>query len=230
MGFSAVFLYQQNHSFMKNNSHVLISKLFAEAQMYINNASQHPEIQKKLNLQGFSSKRFLEGNSLLDECKMLHIQKSQKYGEKQELASQIKAHEQLARQTFEDHVAIVKFAFRKEPATLAKFNIERTARKVEAWTLQASYFYTKAAEHSSLLAQHGLTAEEMAQALAMVEAVTTARNQRLLRKGEAEEATRTRDLSIKALKAWMKDFRTYARLALKDSPQLMEALGMVVPS
>ena len=213
---------------MKNNSHELISKLFAEAQRYITNASEQPEIQKKLNQTGFTPKRFLEGATLLDECKALHAQKSEKYGEKQELASQIKAHEQLARQTFEDHVAIVRFVFRKEPATVAKFNVERTARKVDAWVLQAGYFYSRVAEHQEVLSQHGLTSAEAAQAVAMVEAVATTRNQRMMRKGEAEEATRARNQSIKALKLWMKDFRAMARIALRDHPQLLESLGMIV--
>jgi hypothetical protein len=62
----------------------------------------------------------------------------------------------------------------------------------------------------------------------MIEALADTRNQRLLSKGEAEEATHRRNQSIKALKAWMSDFRAIARIALRDNPQLKETLDMVV--
>lgn len=205
-----------------------IPELFAEAQTYLYNASEQPEIQKKMNQHGFTPKRFLEGTFLLDDSKRLHSHKTNKYGEKQESALQVQTNEQLAKQMFVDHVDVVKFVFRKDPAILAKFDVERIATKVKAWTHQAVFFYSKAEAYADVLAQHGLTQDQRSQASAMVEAVATARNQRLQKKGEAEEATRTRDQSVKVLRAWMKDFRATARIALKDSPQLLEAIGIVV--
>ncbi|WPP50820.1 hypothetical protein [Catalinimonas niigatensis] len=215
---------------MKNDSHVTISRLFDEVQLCLRNAAEHPEIQKKLNQHGFNQKRLLDGMALLDTSKALHSEKSKKYGEKMELAKQIKANRLLALQTFEDHVTIVRFVFRKMPDALARFNVERIDKGIQSWTMQASYFYQEAKLHEEMLAQHGLSGAEMDQAMAMIEAVSTVRSQRMLRKGEAEEATRNRDQSVKALKAWMKDFRAIARVALSESPQMLEALGIVVKS
>lgn len=213
---------------MKNNTNVLVSELFAEAQRYINNAMAHPEIQKKMNQQGFTPKRFLEGSTSLDAARAMQIEKHQKYSEKHGIASQIKADFMQSRQNLEDHVAVAKFAFRKEPATLEQFNVKRISRKVEAWLLQASEFYRIAAIYSDTLAPHGLGPEEISQSAATIEALSASRNQRIMKKGDAEEATRLRDQSLKALKLWMRDFRTIAKVALRDSPQLMEALGIVV--
>lgn len=213
---------------MANNYYHSIPKLLATVQLYIYNATEQPEIQKKMSLLGFTQKRLLEGKALLDTCKMLHSEQNEKYDEKQALDYQLQADEPLTRQTFADHAAIVQFVFRKEPATLAKFRVEKISKKVEEWTLQAGFFYSRVKEHAALLSDHGLTPEECAQATAMVEAVMTVRHQRMQRKGEAQQATHTRDVSLKALRAWMKDFRTTARMALKDQPQLLEALGIVV--
>jgi hypothetical protein len=213
---------------MKNNTNVLVSQLFAEAQRYIDNATAHPEIQKKLNQHGFTPKRFLEGSTSLDTARAMQIEKHQKYSEKHEIASQIKTDFMQSRQNLEDHVAVVKFAFRKAPATLEKFNMRHTSRKIEAWLLQASEFYRVAAIYSDSLAPHGLSPEEISQCAATIEALSASRNQRIMKKGDAEEATRLRDQSLKALKLWMRDFRMIAKVALRDSPQLMEALGMVV--
>ncbi len=215
---------------MKSSDYVSIPKLFDEVQMYLSNTGQQPDVQKRLSLNGLNQKMFLEGHALLDNAKGLYVQQNEKYGEKKETARQIQYHEQLARHTFEEHVAIVKFVFRKEPVTLAKFNVERIEKKIEVWSLQASMFYSVANSYADVLAQQGLTQEELAQATAMVEAVSNVRHQRLVRKGQAEEATRLRDDAIKALRAWAVNFRAIARLALKNSPQLMETLGIIVKS
>lgn len=210
---------------MKYNS---ITDVFAQAKTYLQNANAQPDVLKSLGQHGFSPRRMQEGDTLLNNAVLLHTQKVQKYGEKSSIAAQLKENTQQARETFLDHVAIVKFAFRKDPITLAQFNVEKVSHRINSWPMQANYFYAKAGEHIAQLSQHGLTAEELAQGQAMVEAVTLARNQRILSKGEAEETTRLRDMSVKALKAWMSEFRTVAKLALKESPQLLESLGIMV--
>ncbi|MEK6478443.1 hypothetical protein WJR50_12945 [Catalinimonas sp. 4WD22] len=207
---------------------VMVSRLFEEGDRYIKNGTEQQEIQKKMGLHGFNPKRFLEGDGLLTEAKGWQNQMINLYGDKQEIASQLKSQEQEAFDTFMDHVATVKYVFRKEPSTLAKFNVQKVSRSVKVWVQQANFFYTKAEEYADILSAQGLSAEVLAQTKAMVQAVADARNQRMMRKGEAEEATRMRNESIKALKIWMRDFRYIARIALKDSPQLLEALGIVV--
>lgn len=207
-----------------------IPKLFASADRAIYNTLEHGEIQKKMSHYGFPQKRLQEGKALLEKALMLHGAKDDRYDEKQELSEQLQADEQTARRYFEDHVAAIRLIFRKEPLTLAKFRIKRIARKVDEWTLQARLFYQKVEAHAGTLESYDLSREEIAQAKAMVEAVMVARNQRVQKKGEAEEATRVRNMAIKELKAWMSEFRSIARVALKDSPQMMEALGMRVPS
>jgi len=215
---------------MKQNTNVLVSGLFAEAQRCVDNATAHPEIQKKMNALGFSARRILEGSALLDAARAGQIDKHQKYSERQQLSTRLNRDFEQARQRFREHVRIVRFALRHEPALLASFNVQKVSKRVEPWLLQAAEFYRVAAGHSELLDRHGLSAEEVSQAKAGVEALSAQRNQRMRCKGDAEEATRLRNASMKALKTWMSDFRAMARIALRDSPQLMEALGIVVPS
>ena len=213
---------------MRQNTNVLVSALFAEAQRYVDNATAHPEIQKKMNALGFSARRILEGSALLDAARAGQIDKHEKYSERQLLSERIQADYQQARQLFDEHVKIVRFAFRHEPALLQSFNVQRVSKRVESWLLQASEFYRIAARHREVLGASGLSEAEVSQGTASIEAINTVRNQRMRCKGDAEEATRLRNASMKDLKRWMSDFRAIARIALRDSPQLMEALGMVV--
>lgn len=205
-----------------------LPKQLASAQTAIYNAMEHDEIQKKLNQYGFTSKRMQEGNGLLNHAILLHHEKNDRYGEKQELSSQLDAQAKATKKRFKDHVDTVKLAFRHEPATLAKFKVNRIATKKDEWQLQANYFYSKAVMYADVLESYQLSQSELTQNQASVEALMAIRNRRMQKKGEAEEATRNRDLSMQALHVWMKEFRSIARIALKDSPQLLEALGIQV--
>jgi hypothetical protein len=205
-----------------------LPKKLATAQTAIYNAMELPGVQEKLNKYGLTLKRMQEGNSLVNNAILLHNAKHDLYGEKQEVASQLNTQENETRQKFRKHVDTVRLAFRKDAATLAKFRIDRISAKKDTWQLQASYFYSKAILHAEVLANYQLPQEALAQNQASVEALTAIRNRRLQKKGEAEEATQKRNEVTKPLHEWMKEFRTIARIALKDSPQLMEALGIVV--
>lgn len=207
-----------------------LPKQLATAQSAIYNAMELPGVQEKLSKYSFNARRMQEGNALVTQAVLLHNAKHDIYGEKQEVSSQLNAQEKEARQLFRKHVDTVRLAFREDEVTLAKFRVSSISRKKDAWQLQASYFYTKAILHADVLAGYQLSQEELAQNQASVEALIAIRNRRLQKKGEAEEATQQRNKVMKELNAWMKEFRTIARLALKDSPQLLEALGIKVPS
>ncbi|MGL1889802.1 MAG: hypothetical protein OCD76_25030, partial [Reichenbachiella sp.] len=46
--------------------------------------------------------------------------------------------------------------------------------------------------------------------------------------GETQEATLVRDETVDALQEWYGDFRSVAKIALEEKPQMLEALGVVV--
>lgn len=58
----------------------------------------------------------------------------------------------------------------------------------------------------------------------------TASQQQEAAKGAARAATQERDEKLRALRAWMADFRTIAPIALADNMQALETLRLrVVP-
>ena len=205
-----------------------LPKQLASAQTALYNATEHTEIQKRLNQYGFSAKRMQEGNTLLNTAVLLYSDKNDRYGEKQELASQLNTQVKEARKRFKDHVTTVRLVFRYDPATLAKFNVSRIATKRDEWQMQATYFYDKALAYADVLENYQLTQGELAQSQASVEALITMQNRRMQMKGDAEDATRARNVSMQALHVWMKEFYGIARIALQDRPQLLEALGIPV--
>lgn len=207
-----------------------IARLFEAVGLAVNNTLEDADLQKKMANYGFPQKRLLEGQALLDQAQQLHQTKEQYYDERWDISSQIKADMKAAREQFIDHVQVARVAFRREPEILHKFRIKRIAGNTWDWTEQALTFYTKLEEYSGQMARHDVQAEELQQAKAAVEALLVMKGQRQKKKGAAEDTTHERNQAIKALRNWLTEFHASARLALKQSPQLLEIYGIMVPS
>jgi len=53
---------------------------------------------------------------------------------------------------------------------------------------------------------------------------------RLTKKGMAENSTEAKKKAVKVLKIWVQEFRSVARIAFKDTPQILEIFGIKVSS
>jgi hypothetical protein len=58
--------------------------------------------------------------------------------------------------------------------------------------------------------------------------VEIARSAYLREKGESQDATQLKDKAFANLDDWMSEFYAVAKIALEDSPQLLESLGKLV--
>lgn len=213
---------------MKNGS---IDSLFATARMSIFNTKEDAMLQDRMKLYGFSPERIQEGETLLVNARQLHTQKDELYFEWLNLSGQVEKDRETALVTFVDHVQVARIAFRKKPEILRQLKINRINRsKLWEWTAQAARFYTLIGEHTATMKKFGITAEELQQAQAGIEALLALKDLRMKKKAEAESATQKRNVALDALNTWLVEFRAVARLALKDTPQLLEAFGMKVPS
>ena len=81
-------------------------------------------------------------------------------------------------------------------------------------------------EAQTQLARYKVTLEALQTALSDVEQAFTLKSSQEQEKGEAQEATQQRDAAIDALDEWLSDFKVVARIALEDTPQLLEALNL----
>ncbi|MGB3779640.1 MAG: hypothetical protein WA960_14865 [Tunicatimonas sp.] len=207
-----------------------IPKKISAAQSALYNASAHSDIKARLKKYGMTPEEIKKGTVLLNKVLMQHHQKDDCYGEKKDLAVRIAEQTKETRERFSRHVSVVKFAFADQPTVAAKLKVERLSKKQDDWQAQATYFYLRVVDYLDTLKDYKLTAEELAQNQANLDALVALRNRRKQLKGDAEEATRSRDLSLRALRLWMKEFYGIARVALADKPQLLEVLGIKVKS
>lgn len=212
---------------MKSSS---ISQLFEAVQVAVYNLLENKDLQNKMNGYGLTPKRVQEGNTLLENARLLHSTQSDHYDHARRMSLQIEQDSSTVLDIFKGHVTIARSAFRKEPHVLQELHIKRIATGRWALTQQAIAFYTKAPQYMDKLVQFGATPESFDQNQAAAEALLALKAQRLKKKGDAENSTQQKLQSIKALRAWYGEFRKLARIAFQDTPQVLETFGMVVPS
>ena len=207
-----------------------INNLTQAARLVVNNTAKDAEVAKKLGQFGFPARRIQEGKDLLTA--VLEMQQAQKvcYDEGWQIANQIEQELLMLRPIFMDHVTAVRFAFRRDPAVLRTFDVKRISMNKWTWIEQARAFYETIGAYREQMAVYGVASEELAQAQASVAAIIELRDDRMHKKGEAEDSTESRDQASQLLKEWVREFHTAARLALKDNPQKLEAFGIKVPS
>jgi len=215
-------------SFMKTRT---ITAEIALAQIAIENALQHETIQKKLAVYNYDRPKLLEGKSLKEEVQQLHSVKQDKYGEQFTVSEDLKAQIQEVRLRYRQHVKRARLAFENQRGVLSQLQLEgRRKSDMNGWLDQLYTFYSKIEGFAPEMSLYNIGQEELAQTKAMVEALYAARQQHLQCRGNAQDATQKRNAKRRALRTWMSQFKKAARLALADEPQLLEALGIIVPS
>lgn len=209
-----------------NSTHDLLDA----SQLSINNTLNYPDMQQQMAQYGFPAKRVKEGKQLLEQfTQQCHQQKDYNH-ERWALSYRLKNEVKATRQLFVEHVKVARFAFRQDAAILNKLDIQQLVRTQWGWVQQAQAFYTQVADHAAQMASCGVTPEELAQAQASLEAIASMREDLILKKGDAEDATQRKGKAGKELKAWLSEFRAVARLAFRETPQKLEAYGIRVRS
>ena len=207
-----------------------ISQITLAARLAVNNTAKDAEVAKKMSQFGFPARRMQEGQELLAVVEEMQRSQKARYDERWVIANQIEQELLMLRPIFMDHVTAVRFAFRRDPAVLRTFDVQRIAMNKWTWVEQARGFYEALEAYREQMKIYGVASEEIDQAKASVEAVIALRDDRLQKKGEAEDSTESKNQGGKQLKKWVREFHTVARIALQDTPQKLEAFGIKVPS
>jgi hypothetical protein len=209
-----------------------IEKRLAEAHLKIINAMEDNKISPLLATFGYDEVRFGEGLQLYDTAYSLHQVQKKEYGDQFMSTEEFQRKWEGVNRTYMHQLTIGRVALKEYPALLKLTGImgERKASYF-GWLCQTRQFYAKSLENRQvcdMLAKFGVTEEMMTAAQQEVEAVENLRNIQSRETGDAQEATAKRDLALDALEAWVADLVAVARVALVDSPQLLEKLGITV--
>lgn len=204
------------------------------ARVALTNAQANPEIQAALQTFGYTTERIEQGEMLYEAAQTQYQQKITAYGGLRTAADALSSAEQQAQATYTRHVKIARVALEDDRGALQALRLQgKRKMNMAGWLAQAQHFYAVALADVAIqrkLADFSLTRTVLQEGARQVEAVATGNATRSQQRGVAQDATRVRNKAITALDKWMSDFRTIARVALKDRPQMLEQLGITVRS
>ncbi len=206
------------------------SDFFAEAALILNNAGEHSEIAAALDVFGYDTVTIQEGQTLLNTARSLYDAQIKEYGEQHAATQAFVDVSKQADKAYAAHRRLAKIAFKRDAQRQTDLHLnDRKPKAFNPWYEQARHFYTALladAEAQTQLARYKITPEALQAAQSQVEQTFALNNVQEQEKGEAQEATQQRNTAIEALDEWLSDFRVVAKIALEDTPQLLEALNM----
>lgn len=125
-----------------------------------------------------------------------------------------------------------KFRFKNNKGVWQELGLTGKRRdNFSGWLLQANQFYNNALANPEILnkfATVNVTQESLTAGKALVDAAEQANQTQEKEKGEAQNATKTRDAALDDLEVWIEDLKGFSRIALEGKPQLLESLGLGV--
>lgn len=196
------------------------------------NAESQTQISTSLAEYGYDSTKMQIGKALYDQTIIAYNSNKNETeesiaahsvfdGKKNELASIYSSHRKKA-----------KVVFRNDPVTADKLEITGSLPKAYIkWLATARTFYTVAIADIDIqtkLSQLKITLDDLNATNALFPEVEALRAAYLKEKGESQDATSIKDNAFIKLDNWMSEFYAVAKIAMEDSPQLLEALGLIV--
>ncbi len=208
-------------------SNISIDKQLEIAEVAIEGVLANPEMQKIFNGFGYNREKMLKGKALLETSRQMQSDKNDLKGMQRDASAKVQEDYQLAWKTYMRHVTIARLDLPKTSGKWKKLQLSGERKRTFAgWLEQARLFYHELTTDAALLAQIGISPEDVAQAKAMIEAVKVARRDHKESLGASKEATQQRDKALTELNMWMNHFFKIATVALAGKTKMRETLGM----
>ena len=234
-----------------------ISEKLASAGTLIDNSLTDPEILAKISEMGYDEAALNEGKQLKDEANTLHLQQIKEYGEQFGATQALHDALDAASEAYMNAVIVARIAFKNDVAAQSTLQITGPrSLTVNGLLDQAEVFYSNLLanpemqtpmQNYDIIREHpgygpkrisddlnnekyGYVETKLQEEQAMMEAARQAYLVQYKEKGDAQAATKARDAKLDKLNTWVYDFKTIARIALKDEPQKLERLGILVRS
>ena len=203
-----------------------------QAHTLVVNARKNAQVKQIMENYGYTDPRIQEGENLLNQVEQWQAKQENCYSKEKALKQQLEKDVKTLKALYQEHLTIARFVFRKDPFMQSELQLKGARNTSWAgWIKQVMRFYHRIeAGGLPLMKKQGITAEELAQGKAMAEAVMVTYHEKKSCAGNAQSATQNRNDALKAMGRWVSNYIKIARVAFQHDPQLLEALGITVPS
>ncbi|MEK6478413.1 hypothetical protein WJR50_12795 [Catalinimonas sp. 4WD22] len=205
----------------------------SELTYYVNIAVQAvttiPELEAAMAEAGLSLEKVKVGNVLSND--VLNWQTKQE--DSQINAEKAKRRLNQVRNTIDSiyskHRTAARFVYREDEDMLKKLQVQGNRKKrYPDWLDQVQQFYKYL--DGEVLKPVGILPKEITEVKKLIAQLTELQVLYFDSRRQAQQVTEMKQKAVLKLRQWFRYFISTAELACKDNPQLLEAMGIVVPS
>ncbi len=205
-------------------------EVLLQAGLRINNSLGDNAIKNAVAGMGYTEEKLQEGAALLNEADVLFETQLKEYGDVDGAQNIFATSKIKANATYMVMLSIARVAFKKDVKAITTLELNGArASTVSGWLKQTRNFYRSILANESwksVMSGYGQTEEMLNAALQEIEVVNTANEQVKKEQGDAQNATLMRDMKFEELIDWLNDYEEIVKIALANSPQLLEKLGI----
>jgi len=209
-----------------------LNEFLDSSNLIIQTSLTDEQIKQAAGVYGYDEAKLQAGKRLYDEFFALYNQQKKEYGEQIEATEEVHTAWDAANQLYMKTLKIARVAFQKVSRTDREVIVSGTRKRtLVGWLEQTKVFYTNLLADTELLtemAKFGYPKEKLAAEYQLVQDLDQKRIKQNQESSEAEEATRARDQKIHELDDWISDYRVVLKVALTETPQKLERLGIKV--
>lgn len=205
----------------------------SELTYYVNIAVQAvttiPDLEASMAEAGLSLEKVTVGNVLSND--VLNWQTKQE--DAQINADKAKRRLNQVRNTIDSiyskHRIAARFVYREDEDMLKKLQVQGNRKKrYPDWLDQVQQFYKYL--DGEVLKPVGILPKEITEVKKLIAQLTELQVLYFDSRRQAQQVTEMKQKAVLKLRQWFRYFISTAELACKDNPQLLEAMGIVVPS
>ena len=198
----------------------------------INGTLNNPTIMAKMNPFGYTEAVMNEGKTKLDITQAAVIQHQKEYGDQYTANENKNALWDEAQTNYKTILTLSRVALKDKPGALHSLRATgKRNRSLTGFIKDARFLYNNLInqpEYLEIMRRFAITKARLVAANLQIDELERAHENSFKEKGEAQDMTIKRDQLFDDLYNWYSDFRAVARLALNDTPQMLEKLGIIV--
>ncbi len=211
-----------------------LPSLIMAVRIMIENTLAIPEISAAVAKYGYDTTKILEGKELLEETiELIHEHQKQLRRQFNATADLNQARTEF-HQSYMQTLKVARVALQASTKAHASLKLDaRRYRTFTEWFYQADTFYEALLVQPDLcaeMAKFGYSNEKLTAEAALLQEVETRSHYQKKQLGLSDETLQLRNEKLQELKRWVSNYRAIVRVALADTPQKMEALGIMVRS
>ena len=204
------------------------AELMESAQIKIENTRNQPVIKENMSRLGYDEEKLKKGEACLEAARSAYNFKKHEDYETKEVSIKFKTLKEAISEQYREHREIAKVLFKDTPDRLLRLGINgKVPDAYVKWLETVNTFYTVSGvdiQIKDALATMSVTTEQINKQKTDLVELEKEHIDFVRERGESQDATAQKNKAFDDLKDWLSNFKAIAKIALKEHPQLLEAL------